>query len=162
MYGNVAESCADAYAADYYAESPLDDPAGPLKAAARVIRGGSWHHPASACRPAARFSANPDERSSHVGFRVLLETNAFPECVATVATPAALAERPQLRFLAWQDDYSRNPPRGVFHADGSVVNEASELRLLSFVDPPRCDASDTTEGKRNPRFPAPLVLASAP
>ena len=68
------------------------------------------------------------------------------------ATPALLTERPRLRFLAWQDDYSRNPPRGVFHADGSVVNDSSELRLLSFVDPPRCDASDTAEGKHNPRF----------
>ena len=74
MYGNVAEWCADGYAADYYAKSPTDDPAGPTAAAVRVVRGGSWNHPASACRSAARFSAKPDERRSNVGFRVVLET----------------------------------------------------------------------------------------
>ena len=73
MYGNVAEWCADGYAADYYAKSPADDPAGPSAAETRVIRGGSWNQPASACRPAARCSAKPDERSANVGFRVVLE-----------------------------------------------------------------------------------------
>ncbi len=73
MHGNVAEWCADAYAADYYAKSPSDDPAGPAAAETRVIRGGSWNHPASACRPAARASAKPDARSANVGFRVVLE-----------------------------------------------------------------------------------------
>jgi len=79
MYGNVGEWCADGYAADYYAQSPIDDPAGPSTADVRVIRGGSWKHPASACRAAARFWAKPDERSSNVGFRVLLETKSGPE-----------------------------------------------------------------------------------
>ena len=50
------------------------------------------------------------------------------------ATGALLAERPQLRFLAWQDESRTNRPRGVFHADGSVVEDSSELRLLKFVD----------------------------
>ena len=73
MYGNVAEWCADGYAADFYAESPVDDPAGASAVDARVIRGGSWDHPASACRPAARSSAKPDARSATVGFRVVLQ-----------------------------------------------------------------------------------------
>jgi len=73
MYGNVAEWCADGYAADYYATSPADDPAGPSAVDARVIRGGSWDHPAPACRPAARSSAKPDARSATVGFRVVLQ-----------------------------------------------------------------------------------------
>jgi hypothetical protein len=73
MYGNVAEWCADGYAADYYAKSPLNDPIGPAAAETRVIRGGSWSDPASACRPAARSSAKPDARSPNVGFRVVLE-----------------------------------------------------------------------------------------
>ena len=75
MYGNVAEWCADAYAADYYAKSPSEDPAGPAAAETRVFRGGSWNTPAADCRPAARASAKPDARSANVGFRVVLETN---------------------------------------------------------------------------------------
>ena len=74
MYGNVAEWCADGYAADYYSKSPATDPAGPPAADTRVIRGGSWSDSAAACRPAARSSAKPDARSVNVGFRVVLET----------------------------------------------------------------------------------------
>ena len=42
MHGNVWEWCWDGYDAKYYAESPVADPPGPSRAAARVIRGGCW------------------------------------------------------------------------------------------------------------------------
>ena len=74
IYGNVAEWCADGYAADYYAQSPAADPTGPTKFDTRVVRGGSWNEPAASCRAAARSSAKPDERSPSIGFRVVLET----------------------------------------------------------------------------------------
>ena len=39
MLGNNGEFCSDWYAKDYYAQSPLGDPAGPKKGSTRVARG---------------------------------------------------------------------------------------------------------------------------
>lgn len=54
MLGNVAEWCNDVYAADYYANSPADDPHGPDNGDKRVLRGGSWKSSAASCRVTAR------------------------------------------------------------------------------------------------------------
>ncbi len=42
MAGNVAQWCADWYAADYYKNSPAKNPNGPLFGTTRVIRGCNW------------------------------------------------------------------------------------------------------------------------
>jgi serine/threonine-protein kinase len=68
------------------------------------------------------------------------------------ATRSLLAERPQLRFLAWQDDFTATAPRGAFHPDGSPADSRSDLQTLAFVRPVRCDASRTEEDHRNPHF----------
>jgi formylglycine-generating enzyme len=43
MSGNVWEWTSDFYGEKYYAESPENDPRGPVQGRFRVIRGGSWH-----------------------------------------------------------------------------------------------------------------------
>jgi formylglycine-generating enzyme required for sulfatase activity len=70
MHGNVWESCSDGYAADYYKQSPVDDPPGAAGAAPPVIRGGSWLINPRDCRSAHRVRSTPGYRSIHVGFRL--------------------------------------------------------------------------------------------
>jgi formylglycine-generating enzyme required for sulfatase activity len=78
MHGNIFEWCRDWY----HAELPGgDDP--DLSGVrglpngdgsySRVRRGGAWNDPAEYCRSAQRFRYEPDRRSDHIGFRVIVE-----------------------------------------------------------------------------------------
>lgn len=72
MYGNVWEWCADCFNRDYYADSPVNDPAGPTSGQARVNRGGSWDRNAGGWRSALRDWYSPKRHSDSLGFRVVL------------------------------------------------------------------------------------------
>lgn len=79
MHGNVGEWCADPFVADYYANSPTDDPLGPSMGLPRMRRGGSWRSLASGCRSAFRFTSRRT-RTSTIGFRLAAEIKvAQPE-----------------------------------------------------------------------------------
>ena len=67
---NVHEWCADWYAHDYYAQSPIKNPRGPSTGARRASRGGAWRHHIKIARCAARSSIPPDFRYADYGFRV--------------------------------------------------------------------------------------------
>ena len=72
MHGNAWQWCADRYGAEYYAESPADDPTGPEAGDDRVLRGGSWYlGPFDSCS-AARFGVSPDFQYIFTGFRVAM------------------------------------------------------------------------------------------
>ena len=70
MHGNVAEWCGDWFKRGY-PDGPRDNPTGPPTDDRRVVRGGSFKDPASACRSAARQSARPTDRRETIGFRVV-------------------------------------------------------------------------------------------
>lgn len=64
MHGNVAEWCMDQYSADFYGtltggtvRSPVN---WPVELYPRSVRGGSWDHPASELRSAARIASSSD------------------------------------------------------------------------------------------------------
>ncbi len=71
---NVHEWCADWHAAEYYASSPLDNPAGPASGRRRASRGGSWRHAVTISRCAARSKIDPSFRYTDYGFRTVRDS----------------------------------------------------------------------------------------
>lgn len=69
MAGNVAEWVNDRYGDDYYQNSPVDNPQGPLRGYYRVVRGGFWDSTYIQLRAMHRGWAGADTRDSSIGFR---------------------------------------------------------------------------------------------
>lgn len=74
MYGNAREWCADRYAADYYQNSPLNDPPGPLAGDERVVRGSCFMDLPPFIRSAKRLKWPAGERINNQGFRIAKST----------------------------------------------------------------------------------------
>jgi sulfatase modifying factor 1 len=72
MHGNVWEWCSDGHAADYYKQSPVDDPPGMSVASYRVYRGGGWSSYPRDARSAFRGRFGPGFRIDNLGFRLAL------------------------------------------------------------------------------------------
>ena len=70
MDGNVCDWCWDWYDAGYYADSPVDDPAGPASGSIRIDRGGAWSSEPYKCEVCQRFGDAPTAAFAVVGFRV--------------------------------------------------------------------------------------------
>ena len=73
MDRNVWEWCADWFGESYYRSSPRIDPQGPASGPCRVVRGGAWDILPTYSRAASRAGVVPEDRSSGVGFRVVVE-----------------------------------------------------------------------------------------
>src|SRR5271157_734673 len=73
MLGNVLEWVNDwydkPYAPDYYQHGPSQDPKGPARGMAHVIRGGSWNIFSANVRASYRGNNRPSTRSYNYGFR---------------------------------------------------------------------------------------------
>lgn len=75
MAGGVAEWTADTYTADFYANSPAENPinATETTAEAYVVRGGAWNSPAEDLRTTARMGVSPTANNKAIGFRCAFE-----------------------------------------------------------------------------------------
>ena len=69
MAGNVFEWVADWFDPDYYQRAPNTAPQGPPTGSRRVLRGGSYAHPAFALHCATRGRYRPDARRANHSFR---------------------------------------------------------------------------------------------
>jgi len=74
--GNVMEMVNDWYDANYYRNSPSQDPSGPTIGRERVMRGGSWVSIARYTRVSNRDSNNPADRVYNGGVRCVGKASA--------------------------------------------------------------------------------------
>ena len=117
MHGNVGEFCQDWLDVNYYATSPVDDPAGPPAGTYRIFRGAGWRSYPSGGRSSDRAWMKPDERDNCTGFRMVCESMAAAKVTTKQSTPpvpanAAPAETPVAESAGTAASAQPAPPPG--------------------------------------------------
>lgn len=71
MTGNIWQWCSDWFSADYYQNSPQDNPKGPAAGFFRVSRGGDWDNVPQNIQTTVRWEYSGGEGDNRIGFRVV-------------------------------------------------------------------------------------------
>lgn len=89
MHGNVWEWTSDWFSADYFRESPVDDPQGPATGTHHTLRGGSASVESHECRSTIRGEANPTDgpNADRAGYAFLGDFGLRVVCVPASAQP---------------------------------------------------------------------------
>ena len=143
MHGNLWEWCQDCYDKEYYANSPVDDPAGPSGGPSRVLRGGGWYYPAEDCRSARRGGDLCGGRNDR-GFRVCLvlpdraggsKTAPSTESSVLSTQTAVPTPNPQPQLSPPPADPDRRAAEWVIGLGGVVrISEADHDRVVSTME----------------------------
>ncbi len=119
MSGNAGEWCHDWYDEEYYANSPLVDPTGPVSGERRVQRGGCFNERVFASRSCSRSALEPyDSWIGWGGIRVARQVNSHD--VVEVPDVTGLAELSARRAItsavlvvgARDEQFSESVPKG--------------------------------------------------
>ena len=73
-----------------------------------------------------------------------------PKPALRVMDWSTVDEPPQLRYLAWQDEWKQAMPPRAWHPDGTAVTDPAEQRTLQAVPP--CSMTPSPHLERTPRF----------
>jgi formylglycine-generating enzyme required for sulfatase activity len=83
LSGNVWEWVADWYGAEYYANSPPNNPQGPVSSDGRVMRGGSWGTSPAFFEATYRVTNTPEDSDNFSGFRCAVSHSDLGQTVSS-------------------------------------------------------------------------------
>jgi formylglycine-generating enzyme required for sulfatase activity len=139
MCGHVCQWCCDWYGSDYYQQSPVSDPTGPLAGSNRVMRGGNWFAGSYRCRSAARLHNSVQGRGFYPGLRVVVEiVPQEPSATAAPVPPLAVAPFDAPKAKQHQEAWAKHLNR--------PVEETNSIGMkLTLIPPGEFEMGSTPE-----------------
>ena len=140
MSGNVFEWCQDYYDANYYKNSPEENPCNDVTATlyARVLRGGCWYWGAEQCRVSARHSQGQGVKSEIFGLRLAMsESPTVPVEAIDLGLPSGT------KWASCNVGATKPEEFGGYYAWGEIV----EKNNYSWATYKWCSGSNVTINK---------------